>query len=54
VGVCELCFDGASDEEIAACLVDFDPEGLESDLIDALERATGVRGMTTVALSLAS
>jgi Fe-S-cluster containining protein len=53
VGVCELCFDGASDEEISACLVDFDPEGLESALIDALERASGVRGMTTVALSLA-
>jgi len=54
VGVCELCFDGASDEEIAKCLVDFDPEGLESVLIDELERATGVRGPTTVALSLAS
>ena len=54
VGVCELCFDGASDEEIAACLVDFDPEGLESVLIDALERTTGARGMTTVALCLVS
>ena len=54
VGVCELCFDGASDEEIAACLVEFDPEGLESVLIDALQRETGVRGMTTVALSLVS
>ncbi|HWY47581.1 MAG TPA: hypothetical protein VNX70_09370, partial [Bryobacteraceae bacterium] len=54
IGVCELCFDGASDEEIAACLVDFDPEGLESILMDALERTTGVRGMTTVALSLVS
>ncbi len=52
VGVCELCFEGASDEEIAACLVDFDPAALESELIDALERATGARGMTTVALSL--
>jgi Fe-S-cluster containining protein len=54
VGVCELCFDGASAEEIAACLVDFDPEGLESVLIDDLERTTGMRGMTTVALSLVS
>jgi len=53
LGVCELCFDGASEEEIAACAVDFDPAGLESVLIDELERATGVRGMTTVALSLA-
>src|ERR1700680_1052735 len=54
IGVCELCFDGASDEEIAACLVDFDPKGLESVLIDALERTTGLRGTTTVALSLVS
>jgi Fe-S-cluster containining protein len=54
VGVCELCFDGASDEEITACLVDFDPDGLETQLIDELERSTGVTGMTTVALSLCS
>jgi Fe-S-cluster containining protein len=54
IGVCELCFDGASDDEIAACQIDFDPEGLEPVLIDELERATGVRGMTTVALTLAS
>ncbi len=52
VGVCELCFTGASDQEIAACLVDFDPEGLESVLIDELEQATGLRGTTTVALAL--
>jgi Fe-S-cluster containining protein len=54
IGVCELCFDGASDQEIAACLVDFDPAGLESVLLDELQRATGVSGMTTVALSLVS
>jgi len=53
IGVCDLCFDGASDTEIAACLVDFDPEGLEPVLIDEFESATGLRGMTTVALSLA-
>lgn len=52
IGVCELCFAGASDEEIAACLVAFDPEGLESVLNDELELATGVRGMTTVASAL--
>jgi hypothetical protein len=33
-------------------LVDFDPEGLESVLIDELEQITGVSGMTSVALSL--
>jgi Fe-S-cluster containining protein len=52
IGVCELCFAGASDDEIASCLVDFDPEGLESVLIDELEQTTGVSGMTSVALSL--
>lgn len=54
VGVCELCFDGASDEAIAACIVDVDPDGLESVLIEEMERATGMHGMTTVALSLNS
>jgi hypothetical protein len=52
VGVCELCFDGASDAEISACLVDFDPAGLEAELIAGLERETGASGVTTVALSL--
>ena len=52
VGVCELCFQGASDEEIAACEVEIDPEDLESRLIGEVEASTGVRGETTVALAL--
>jgi len=52
IGVCELCFHGASDRDIADCLVEFDPTGLESVLIDELERTTGLSGTTTVALSL--
>jgi Fe-S-cluster containining protein len=51
VGVCELCFQGASDEEIAACAVEVDP-GLESQLLNELEESTGVRGETSVALAL--
>jgi Fe-S-cluster containining protein len=47
VGVCELCFQGASDEEIAACQVEVDP-GLEYEL----EKSTGVRGETSVAFAL--
>ena len=47
VGVCELCFHGASDEEIAACRVEVDP-GLEYEL----EESTGVRGETLVAFAL--
>jgi Fe-S-cluster containining protein len=29
LGVCELCYQGASDEEIAACRVDLDAEAME-------------------------
>ena len=52
VGVCELCFQGASDQEIAACEVEIDPHGLESRLSDELERATGAHGQTIVAFAL--
>lgn len=54
LGVCELCFQGATDEEIAACEMDADPEDLESTLIEEVEKATGVRGQTIVAFCLAS
>ena len=53
VGVCELCFVGASDEEIAACEVDLDSEGIESRLLEDLESSTGARGRTIVAFCLA-
>jgi len=52
VGVCELCFEGASEDEIAACEVEIDPEGLESVLIEELEATTGARGATIVAYAL--
>jgi Fe-S-cluster containining protein len=52
VGVCELCYHGASDEEIASCEVEIDPGGLESDLLVELEAATGERGQTIVAFAL--
>jgi Fe-S-cluster containining protein len=51
VGICELCFQGASDQEIAACQVDVDP-GLESQLSNEVEESTGVRGETSVASAL--
>ena len=53
VGVCELCFSGATDDEIAACEVEIDPEGMESDLLAELDAATGEMEMTTVAAALA-
>ncbi len=54
LGVCELCFHGASDEEIAVCEITPDPEDLESTLIQEVEKATGTQGQTIVAFCLAS
>jgi Fe-S-cluster containining protein len=49
LAVCELCYRGATDEEIAACAVEVDPENLEAALLQELET-----GDTTVAMVLAS
>jgi Fe-S-cluster containining protein len=54
LGVCELCFHGATDEDIAACEMKPDPGGLESVLLQELENGTGIRGNTIVAFALAS
>ena len=52
LGVCELCFQGATNEQIAACEMEVDPEGLEPKLLEELEKATGARGKTVVAFAL--
>ena len=49
--VCELCFQGARAEEVAACEMVPDPDGLEAQLIEELE-ASGHRGQTIVAFAL--
>lgn len=49
LAVCELCYHGASPEEIAACEMQVDPDDLEPKLLQKLERATGTRGRTIVA-----
>jgi Fe-S-cluster containining protein len=54
LGVCELCFQGASDEEIAACEMKADPDDLESRLLQDIEKKTGRRGDTIIAFCLAS
>jgi Fe-S-cluster containining protein len=46
LGVCELNYRGATDEQIAACQVQVDPEGLEDALLD------GQPGQTVVAFAL--
>ena len=52
LGVCELCFHGATDVQIAACEMEVDPDDLESVLLNELEDATGVRGRTIIAFAL--
>ncbi len=52
LGVCELCFQDATDEQIAACEMEVDPDDLESELLDELEDTTGVRGRTIIAFAL--
>jgi Fe-S-cluster containining protein len=52
VGLCELCFQGASEEEIAACAMEIPAGPLEAELLGDLEAATGLSGDTTVALAL--
>lgn len=54
LGVCELCYHGASDEEIAACEMTPDPDNLEEALVKDVEQVVGVRGNTIVAFCLAS
>ncbi len=49
LGVCELCFHGATDEQIAACEMVVDPDDLEATLLRKVEKARGPRGRTTVA-----
>lgn len=53
LGVCELCYHGATDEQIAECEMVPDPEELEPGLIQETEQATGTRGNTIVAFCLA-
>lgn len=52
LGVCEFCFHGASDEEIAACELVADPDDLESRLLNKVEKSTGRTGDTVIAFCL--
>jgi Fe-S-cluster containining protein len=53
LGVCELCYHGATAEEIAGCEMVPDPDDLELVLVRELEERSGLRGKTTVAFALA-
>jgi Fe-S-cluster containining protein len=54
LGVCELCYHGFSEKEIAACAMIPDPEDLESRLLKEVEKGTGRRGDTIIAFPLAA
>jgi len=53
LGVCELCFQGATDAQVAACEMIPDPDDLESTLLDELQQKTGAGGSTIIAFALA-
>ena len=53
LAVCELCYHGASDQQIAECEMVPDPENLEEKLIAEAEKKYGKRGNTIVAFCLA-
>lgn len=52
LGVCELCFHGASEQEIAACEMVPDPDDLESRLLEQVEKHWKIRGNTIIAYAL--
>jgi Fe-S-cluster containining protein len=52
LGVCELCFVGATDGEIAAAEVHLDCGALESELTAEAEQSIGCYGETIVAWAL--
>ncbi|MGI9101656.1 MAG: YkgJ family cysteine cluster protein [Terriglobales bacterium] len=52
LGICDLCYHGASAEQIAACTLQADTDDQEAELLARVERATGKRGDTLVAFAL--
>jgi Fe-S-cluster containining protein len=54
LGACELCFQGATDEQIAACEMVPDPDDLESQLLNEIEKRSGKRANTIIAFCLTS
>jgi Fe-S-cluster containining protein len=54
IGVCELCYRGATEEQIAACEVHLDAEDLESDLTIQASQNANRSGNTIVAFALVS
>ncbi len=52
LGHCELCFVGASEEEVIASEMHPDPDDLEGALLGELQKTTGACGETIIAFAL--
>ena len=52
LGVCELCYHGATEEQIAACEMQTGDDGLEAHLLKEFEESSSRRGLTLVAFAL--
>ncbi|QNI30258.1 YkgJ family cysteine cluster protein [Alloacidobacterium dinghuense] len=52
LGVCELCYHDASEDEIAACEMHLGTDALEAELESQVETETGQHGNTIVAFAL--
>lgn len=52
LGVCELCFQDATDEQIAGCEMVVDADELEAKLLAKIEKTKGRRGRTLVAFAV--
>jgi Fe-S-cluster containining protein len=50
LGVCELCYHGATEEQIAAC--EMPVSSLAEELLEEFEQSSGRRGQTLVAFAL--
>jgi len=53
LGVCELCFVGAGEDEVARCEVHLECDAIEDALNRGVESASGISGETIVAWALA-
>ncbi len=52
LGHCELCFVGATEEEVIAAEMRPDPDNLEAALLEDLQKTTGECGETIIAFAL--
>ena len=52
LGVCELCYHGATDRQIAACEMVVDPDDLEAKLVRTVEKTRGPHGRTIIAFCI--